>query len=155
MLHDNKNENPDSAQSSCKNPLLYTVRFSVQSQYNTGTVPTATYTAPRYAALLCHSHPRIRISKAGTDHLPHNGIECMINTTCTNLLFFFFCVLSHTLSAGIVWIVLFTFFRNLVGGYHAIYSAFTNRINASCPSAVFLYTPACSSTFLNTIPISF
>ena len=71
MLHDNKNENPDSAQSSCKNPLLYTVLFSVQSQYNTGTVPTATYTAPRYAALLCHSHPRIKISEAGTDLLPH------------------------------------------------------------------------------------
>ena len=72
----------------------------------------------KLALYIAHHASKPQYLKADIEVLQY-GIECMINTTCTDLLIFFFCVLSHTLSAGIVWIILFTFFRNLVGGYHA------------------------------------
>ena len=80
----------------------------------------------KLALYIAHHASKPQYLKADIEVLQY-GIECMINTTCTNLLIFFFCVLSHTLSAGIVWIILFTFFRNHHIAQHKTYP------NNSCP----------------------
>lgn len=73
------------------------------------------------------------------------GIECVINTTCSTLLILLFCFHSHTLFSGIIWIFLFTFLRNQVGGYHA-----TNHL-----MCIILSTILCIITILTSIKIVF
>ena len=47
------------------------------------------------------------------------GFECIINTGIPCIIYFIVSIINHMQLETLIWFIVFIFYRNLIGGYHA------------------------------------